>query len=566
METYLKNFSKKTQENINLWLDGISQKEKKILIENIKNNPEEIEDAFSKKLSFGTAGIRAKMGLGTNRLNIYIIKGAALALANHLKKNSTVIIGYDNRHNSKIFAKEAAKVLAYHKINVFIFKTLTPTPLVSFGCRFKKCAAAIMITASHNTKEYNGFKVYAEDGSQIVSPQDQEIIAEFNKIQDLFSIKTSSINDPLIHWVQEEIENEYLKILSSIFSKEKKDLKILYTPLHGTGITILPKALKQSGFTDLSLVQNQSTVDENFSYAPSPNPENKEALELGIKELLQKKYDIFIATDPDADRLAATVLYKNIPYIFNGNQIACILAFYILKNRPPSKNGAFIKSIVTTELFRKIVLSYKQTCFDVLTGFKYIAEKIRNFEKEKSYEFIFGAEESLGFLYKSFVRDKDSIISSLLLLEAAFHAKKKSLTLVDILYDIYKKYGIYRQAVLNIVSTSSKMDSLMKFLREKSLKTFASYTIRKEEDYLKGIGKDLLKKITFKLNLPKSNVIRYFLEDGTSIVIRPSGTEPKIKIYLETFEENLPIKEGIKICDERLNALLEIIKQEFFSS
>ena len=357
------------------------------------------------------------MGIGTNRLNEYTILSATQGLANYLKKQSSnksisVFIGYDNRHNSRFFAEKTAGVLASNGIKALLFKTLCPTPIVSFGCRLKKCDAAVMITASHNPPEYNGYKVYWSDGGQVLPPHDIGIIKEVDSISDPSAIVAASLDHPLIEIVQKEIEEAYLKKVKSLesFKKENnkngKKLHVVYTPLHGTGITILPMALSTWGFTNISLVKEQCSTDENFSFAKKPNPEEKKSLELGINLLLDKKADILIATDPDADRLGVVVNHKNTPVILSGNQIGSILLEHILSSLKETgrldKNSATVKSIVTSELLSEITKGYNCCCFDVLTGFKYIGEKIKIWKEENSYKFIFGSRRIPRFFKRRF--------------------------------------------------------------------------------------------------------------------------------------------------------------------
>ncbi|KPK33029.1 MAG: hypothetical protein AMS24_02475 [Chlamydiae bacterium SM23_39] len=580
MDLDLSKFDKNTQKNILAWLNENFEPAIKKEIKNlIKKDPNYIKNAFCKKLSFGTGGAREKMGIGTNRLNKYTIRGMALGLANYIKsqktKSPSVLIGFDTRNNSKNFAEETAKVLANNKIKVYIFKTPHPTPLVSFGCRLKNCISAVMITASHNPKEYNGFKVYWKDGGQTVPPHDKNIIKEVDKIEDLSSIKTAKINDPLIKFLDQEIDKKYIKKISSLkhypqILKKGKDLKIIYSNLHGTGLPLIKTAFKDWGFSNLYIVKEQSSLDGNFPYAQSPNPEDPKTLELGIKYLLEKDADIFITTDPDADRVAVVINKNNTPVILSGNQLACLildhLCKYLTSSKKMVKNAAFIKTIVTTELFSKIVKKYKKKSFDVLTGFKYIAEKINLWKKEKTYKFIFGAEESFGYLMEDFLRDKDGISTSCVIAEMSLLAKKNNKTLLDLLYDLYKEHGIFREKLFNLSyeSDKDKMENIMNTLRKSSLKKIANYEILIVEDYLTKSKLNIkTNKKTF-LKLPYSNVLRYWLTDNTKIVIRPSGTEPKIKIYIGASEINFSnIEEGIKLCDERIDSIFKAIKVFF---
>lgn len=574
-------FEAKVQNNISTWLNGpYDEMTKNEIRKLLKNNPPALLDAFSENLSFGTGGVRAIMGIGTNRLNIYTIAVAMQGLANFLKKqknNASVLIGYDGRNNSRTFAEQCAKVLVANKIKVFIFKELRPTPLVSFGCRVKKCAAAIMITASHNPPKYNGFKIYGSDGGQIVSPQDKVLISEMEKVGSFSNVNLlTTLDNPLIEWIDKEMDELYLQQLKTLnnYPQENKTdgkkLHIVYTNLHGTGITILPQALKDWGFTNISLVEQQVPIDGNFSAASSPNPEEKEALKLGIELLLKKRADILIATDPDADRVGVVVNHKGQAIILSGNQVAALLAYHLCdtlsQQKKLPKNGALIKTIVTTELFREIAKYYKMASIDVLTGFKYIAEKINLWEQDKKLQFVFGAEESCGYLTGTFVRDKDAISISALIAEMALRAKQQGKSLIDLLYVLYAKFGIFREKLLSLSFTEGaeslqKMQKAMGKLRKNPPKLIANYAIATIEDYQAGTILDFASGKTSTLDLPKSDVLRFFLKDNSKIVIRPSGTEPKMKVYVGVMEKSFTsIDEGIAKCDARLEALASSVK------
>lgn len=539
------------------WLEGpFDAKTKAEIKQLLKENPSALSDAFFKNLSFGTGGMRGIMGVGTNRLNVYTIRMATQGLANYIKKqfkkDLKVFIGYDVRHHSREFAEEAAKVFAGNGISALVSKDICPTPLVSFACRYYKCSAAVMITASHNPPEYNGYKVYWSDGGQVVAPHDEGIMNEVSKITSPNQV----LMGDLFEEVGEEIDEAYLKALKPLQMLKdlaKVPLKIIYTNLHGTGIRLIPKALKAWGYTHLQFVEKQLPLDPNFTNAPSPNPEEEKALKMGTEQLKNDKADILIATDPDADRIG--VVANGVR--FSGNQIACLLANHIAstltakKEFPP--NAAFIKTIVTTELFKKIAESFGGKCVDVLTGFKYIGEQIGIWEASfDAYQFLFGGEESYGYLFGTFVRDKDAISSACLIAEMAALAKKQNLTLTDRLYQIYRKYGVSRESLLNLAFSDSKagmeeMKGLMRHLRSHPPTHIAKLKVSAIEDYLYGHG-----------GLPSSDVLRFWLEDGSKLVIRPSGTEPKVKIYAEVMgKAGKEIDEQIKECDERLKVLVE---------
>lgn len=564
--------AKKRIEN---WLKGPYDEETKNQIKKLlKENSEELLDDFSKTLNFGTGGIRAKLGIGTNKLNQYTIAIATQALCNYIKKqkekNPSVIIGYDNRKNSTFFAEVSAKVIAANNIKVYLFKELRPTPIISFGCRYKNCSAGIMITASHNPKDYNGYKVYWKDGSQVLPPHDVSIIEEYNKISSFENVKIlDSLKSPLIEIITDEIDNAYINSLFSIdlFGKkiEKPSIKIIYSNLHGTGITLVPKCLKKLGFEDIIIVEEQKSIDPNFTNAPKPNPEERQALEMGIKYLIKNNADIFISNDPDADRMGVVIRSNNEIRVLTGNEVACLLLDYICKSKTLTSKVSCIKSIVTTELLTRICEYYDIHMEDVLTGFKYIAEKINEWEQDGSYQFLFGAEESLGYLIETFVRDKDGISASLLIAKIADNAKKQKKTLLDLLYELYQLHGIYREKVFSVsfegIDAMEKMDELMQNLRDTPLITIGNFTVAYIDDFLKKETLDLSNNSTTLIALPSSNVLRFWLSDGSKITIRPSGTEPKLKIYIECEEVNvINLKEDIKKCDMKLDALIDAIR------
>ena len=568
------------KKRIEEWLEGPYDEETKNEIKKLlKENSQELFDSFSKTLTFGTGGIREKMGVGSNRLNKYTIAKATQALCNYIKsqdiKSPSVLIGFDNRKNSKSFAEETAKVVAANGIKALLFKELRPTPLVSFGCRYKNCTSAVMITASHNPKEYNGYKVYWKDGGQVLPPHDVAIIDEYNKIESIQEVKVlDSIQNPLIQIIEEELDNAYIKELFSmdLFKTQEKDanLKIIYSNLHGTGITLTPKCLDKLGFKDIYIVKEQEKIDPNFTNAPKPNPEERKALELGIGYLKNRNADIFIATDPDADRMGLVINHKGEEIILTGNQIACIMLDYLCKSiKITSKTGA-VKSIVTTNLFQRICEYYDIKNFDVLTGFKYIASKINQWEKDGSYEFIFGAEESLGFLIETFARDKDAVSASLLISKIAQKTKFENKTLLDLLYELYKTHGIYREKQSSLTFESAdgmnKMQKIMDSLRNHPFKTIGNLEVIFIDDYQKSITFDVINNTQTQLSFPSSNVLRFWLSDNSQIVIRPSGTEPKIKIYVSVQEVNIKdLKKDIDLCDMRLDALIETMRLQIKS-
>lgn len=526
------------QERIQSWLEGpFDPKTKEELRRLLEKDPKSLEDAFFKELSFGTGGMRGIMGIGTNRINVYTIRMATQGLANYIKKltdkSHSVFIGYDVRNHSREFAEETAKVFAGNGIRALLSKEICPTPLVSFACRHFGCTAGVMITASHNPPQYNGYKVYWSDGCQIVPPHDVEILKEVKKIKSPREVLLGKDYEE----VGSEIDDAYLKELKKLQmlpELSKVDLKVIYTNLHGTGIRMIPKALKSWGYNHVQFVEKQKPLDGNFTHATSPNPEEEKALKMGMEQLSKENGDILIATDPDADRIG--LAEKNIR--FNGNQIACLCLHHICKTlkekKKLPKNGACIKSIVTTELFRKIAERYELKCVDVLTGFKYIGEMIGNWEKgQEKQQFIFGAEESYGYLFGTFVRDKDAISSACLIAEMAAQAKKEGKSLNDVMEEIYLEYGVHRETLVNLNFPDSqegmdKMKALMKMLRNSPPKEIGGHKVKIVEDFIHGLN-----------GLPPSDVLRFWLDDKTKLVVRPSGTEPKVKIYAEAEGNNI---------------------------
>ncbi len=573
---------------IDTWLNGPYDAAAKAEIRTkLENDPQSLIDAFFTDLSFGTGGLRGLMGVGTNRLNKYTIQIATQGLANYVllqnKKNPSVFIGFDSRHHSQEFAQEAACVLAGNGIHVYLLPELRPTPYISFGCRYKKCDAGIMITASHNPKEYNGYKVYGNDGAQVVHPHDTGIMQEVAKVKTLSQVKLAPLNDPHIEIVDLALDVAYLNAIRSLqhFPKENhaqgSTLAIAYTSLHGTGITIVPQALKDWGFTNLHYVEKQVKPDGDFPTVHFPNPEYKEALQLGIQKMEEKFADILIANDPDADRIGIVAMHQGKPVILNGNETASICVDFLcevlkLQNKAP-KNGAFVTTIVTTELLKTIAKAHQFNCFEVLTGFKYIGEKIHEWElKKDSFQFIFGAEESYGYLLGTHARDKDAIIISCLIAEIALYAKRQKQTLVDRLHAIYKRNGIYREEQFSInfkpgKSGMEEMSKLMEKLRTHLPKEICGQPVIEIEDYQSRIRTHLQTKKTEPLDLPKSDVLLFRLQDQTRLVIRPSGTEPKIKIYASvSLKEFASIDKGIALCDKKLDDLIKGVQNDLAKS
>lgn len=568
------------KKRVDEWLTGRYDEQTKNQVRLLAKNPQALIDAFYTDLAFGTGGMRDLMGVGTCRLNIYTIQMATQGLSNYLHKQKKsgslcVVIGFDSRHHSEEFAWQAACVLAGNQIRVYLFTHLRPTPFISFACREKGADAAIMITASHNPKEYNGYKVYWSDGAQVVHPHDSGIVQEANAIKSLDQIKLAQRNDPFITPLSDELDSAYLDAIRPLqhFPQENKKqgklLRIIYTPLHGTGITLTPRALTDWGFTSIECVKAQSTPDGDFPTTPFPNPEYAEALALGIDLLQKNRADICIANDPDADRMGAVVLHQGKPFILNGNEIASLCTEFLCKTlieqkKMPAKS-AIVTTIVSTELIKQITTHYAQNYFEVLTGFKYIGEKIHEWESSQpSYHFLFGAEESYGYLIGTHARDKDAIVCSCLIAEIALHAKQRGKTLTDQLYSLYEKYGVFREKQSSLTFKASKEErekraQLMQTLRKEPPREIAGSKVVIIEDYLTSERHLIDSKKTEKLILPKSDVLLFRLADKSRLVIRPSGTEPKVKLYASA---HLPpsknVVAAIAECEKRLDTLLNL--------
>lgn len=553
------------KKNVEQWLiQDYDQTTKETIRKLAIEDSAELNSAFYTNLEFGTGGMRGVMGVGTNRMNAYTIGKATQGLANYINSQKidspSVLIGYDSREQSREFAEVAAKTLAGNGIKVYLFKELRPTPLVSFGCRFKKCTAAIMITASHNPPQYNGYKVYWDDGSQVLPPHDTGIIEEVTKIESLSQVHQSDFNNPLIEELLEDVDNAYVKAIEplSLYKEEIKknghQLHILYTSLHGTGITLMPRVLKDWGFTHLSFVEKQIVPDGKFTYAPSPNPEEIKALQMGMDEMAYKRADILIATDPDADRVGVVCMHNGEAVRLNGNQVACLCLDHILKRRKHlgnlPKNAAFVKTITTTELFKKICDDNNVAMFDVLTGFKYVAEKIREWESEGgTYEYLFGGEESYGYLWGTETRDKDALTAGLLIAEIALVAKLDGKTLVDVRDEISRKYGLYYEALLTLSFPETKegrdkMTHALDQLRKNPPKEINGIAVKTIDDYDIQLRLEVSSGAKSELKLAQSNVLVYWLNDGSKVMVRPSGTEPKVKFYCGVFTKSFTTPEA----------------------
>ncbi len=534
----------------NTWLndlyDQATKKEVKRLIE---ENGKPLTEAFHKDLEFGTGGLRGIMGVGSNRMNVYTIAMTTQGLANYLIKTFgdlpmiKIAIAYDSRNNSLLFSKKTAEVLSANGIKVYLFSSPRPTPELSFIVRHFKCKAGVVITASHNPKEYNGYKIYWEDGAQIISPHDQKMIQAIKAVNHFSKVKKNP-QAQLIETIGEKEDAIYFEKIASLpllpdLIKKHKDLKILYTPLHGTGIKIVPVCLKKIGFENISIVKSQEASDGNFPNAKSLNPEEIFALEEAIKQAKSENPDLILATDPDTDRMGVVTKDLNQNYkLLNGNQIACIMTYYLLSifKEKNDLNGKqyLVNTIVTTNLIQQIAKSFNVEIVRVLTGFKYIADMIK--KRENTHQFIMGAEESHGYLIDDFVRDKDAVGACCVISEIVCWAKENNKTLFGLLLEIYQKYDYYLETLIPI--TLKGIDGLhliqekMKSIRENPIKTFNEIPVVIIKDYLKKESYHLITKKKTPIDLPKSNVMQFILEDESIVSVRPSGTEPKIKFYI----------------------------------
>ena len=553
------------QENYQKWVDFAELPD--YLRQDLENMDEKTkEDAFYTNLEFGTAGMRGLIGAGTNRINIYVVRQATEGLARLIEskggneKERGVAIAYDSRHFSPEFAFESAAVLAKHGIKSYVFESLRPTPELSFAVRHLNCFAGIMVTASHNPAPFNGYKVYGEDGGQM-PPHDADALTTYIRaIENPFAVEVADVETEkasgLIEVIGEAVDVEYLKevkdvnINPALIEEFGKDMKIVYTPLHGTGEMLARRALAQAGFDSVQVVEAQATADPDFSTVKSPNPESQAAFALAEELGRQVGADVLVATDPDADRVGVEVLQKDGSYLnLSGNQIGAIMAKYILEAHKNAgtlpENAALCKSIVSTDLVTKIAESYGATMFNVLTGFKFIAEKIQEFEEKHNHTYMMGFEESFGYLIKPFVRDKDAIQAVLVVAELAAYYRSRGLTLADGIEEIYKEYGYYAEKTISVtlsgVDGAEQIKAIMAKFRNNAPKEWNATAITVVEDF-KAQTATAADGTATNLTTPPSDVLKYTLADGSWIAVRPSGTEPKIKFYIavvgETNEES----------------------------
>lgn len=546
MQFKRKDLVKESRREAKKWLDyNLEDKEKEEIYNLLKpENENNLIESFHKKLEFGTGGMRGIIGIGSNRINTYTISLATQGLCNYLinldNTKKTAVIAYDSRRFSKEFGIQAAKIFSANNIKSYIFTDLRPTPELSFAVRELNCSCGLVITASHNPKEYNGYKVYWNDGGQITAPHDKNIISEVEKISDFNQINFN-YNSELIYEIDDEIDKKYIDKIQnlSVYDNSKSNLKIIFSSLHGTGITQIPNALKAFGFKNISSVKSQELPDPEFSTVNSPNPEDLDALELGIEKLKKENGDILLATDPDSDRVGVAIFDNGKIKILNGNQLASLIVYYSLKNldiKKIDKPPYVAKTIVTTRLIDKIARDFRAKSYSTLTGFKFIAELIKNKKTEK---FIAGGEESFGYLVDDFVRDKDAIISCAYICEIANWAKDRDKSLNDILEEIYETYGLFIEKLYTIkmegIKGKNKINEIMDKYRNNPPQTIFRDRVKEVIDYNQKVKNPVINV--------KSNVIQLISEKNYSMTLRPSGTEPKIKFYFSLSGDNSDMNE-----------------------
>ncbi|WP_035445213.1 phospho-sugar mutase [Atopococcus tabaci] len=551
----------------------------------IENDEKALEDAFYKPLEFGTAGMRGVIGAGINRMNVYTVRQATEGLARFIEaqgeeaKQRGVAIAYDSRHFSPEFAMEAAKTLGAHGIKAYVFESLRPTPELSFAVRHLNAVSGIMVTASHNPPEYNGYKVYGEDGGQLPPKEADALTRYVRDVEDVLSIEAADEEElkekGLLEIIGSEVDEAYLEEMKAVtvdpelVQRMGDKVKVVYTPLHGTGKMLGERALAQAGFTQVVLVPEQAEPDADFSTVKSPNPEDPEAFEYAIRVGKEEDADILIATDPDADRLGMAVKVAEGQYeVLTGNQIAGLMLYYILSAREKTntlpKKGAVVKSIVSSEMATAIADKVDVKVFNVLTGFKFIAEKIKQFETDNSYEYLFGFEESYGYMVKPFVRDKDAIQALVLAAEMAASFKEKGDTCFDVLCDLYHEYGHFEEKTISVtlpgMEGAEKINQLMAQLREEAPNQFGDIEVKEVEDYKLSIRtKEDGTEET--IDMPSADVLKYMMQDGSWIAVRPSGTEPKIKFYIGAYDDSgVSAKEKLQAFETSLREIVKTVE------
>ncbi|HDR6040903.1 TPA: phospho-sugar mutase [Bacillus anthracis] len=551
-------------------------------LENMKQDEKKIEDSFYKNLEFGTGGMRGELGAGTNRLNVYTVRKATQGLAKFIEKlgeeakKRGVVVAYDSRHKSPEFAMEVAATLGAHGITTYVFESLRPTPVLSFAVRHLHTVSGIVLTASHNPPEYNGYKVYGEDGGQLPPKEADELISYVNAVEDELTVEVADVEqlkaDGLLHMIGQEVDDAYAAELNNVIinkemvQKVGKDLKIVFTPLHGTSNLSVRRGLAEVGFTDVTVVKEQELPDPNFSTVKSPNPEEHAAFEYAIRDGEKVGADVLIATDPDADRLGVAVRNHDGEFqVLTGNQTGALMLDYLLSQKKENgtlpENGVVLKTIVTSEIGRTIAKAYGLDTVDKLTGFKFIGEKIKQYEESGQYEFQFGYEESYGYLIRPFCRDKDAVQSVLFACEVAAYYKSQGKTLYDGLLEVFEKYGFFREDLVSLTlkgkDGAEQIQEMMATFRENPPKEVAGLTVVAVEDYKASIITSLQDGHKEEIHLPKSNVLKYQLEDGSWFCLRPSGTEPKIKFYFGVQDNSLQNSEQklLTIKEDIMNRL-----------
>ncbi len=563
--------------NVQRWLSGnYDANTKQVILDLQANNKEELQDSFYRNLEFGTGGLRGIMGVGTNRINKYTIGMATQGFSNYLLKtypneSIAVAIGHDSRNNSRFFAETTAQVFAANGIKVFLFEALRPTPELSFAIRQLKCKAGVVCTASHNPKEYNGYKAYWDDGGQLVPPHDKNVISEVEAIQSVDEVKWSG-GEHNIQLMGEAMDQDYIKMLKSLsvypeIITQQQDLKIVYTPIHGTGITLVPKVLASFGFTNVTIVDEQATPDGNFPTVKYPNPEESETMSIGLAKAKAIDADILLGTDPDADRVGVGVKnHKGEWVLMNGNQTAVLAFAYMMEARRAkgiaAPNDMVVTTIVTTEMINQVAKINEVNCYNVLTGFKWIAELVK--EKEGKENYIIGGEESFGLMIGDQIRDKDAVSAVALLCEMAAYEKSKGKTLFDKMIELYIQYGFYYENLISItkkgMNGQQEIKDMMEGYRQSPPVTIDGEAVVTLLDYELQLGKNLQTGATWKLNLPKSNVLQFITAKGSKISARPSGTEPKIKFYFSVNTE-LKNRESFdskyQMLQEKINGIIK---------
>lgn len=571
------NIDASAKENVKTWLNGQYDEDTKQAIRDMMDNPNELNESFYRNLEFGTGGLRGIMGVGTNRMNKYTVAMATQGLANYVKKcfegvgQLKAAVSHDSRNHSREFAEITAKVLAANGFKVYLFEALRPTPELSFAVRHLGCQTGVMVTASHNPKEYNGYKAYWDDGCQLVAPHDTNVIDEVLKIKGVEDVKMTG-GEANIEIIGENVDKVYLdrvaqNSLHPELIKKHHDLKIVYTPLHGTGITLIPRMLQQLGFTNVNVVKEQATPDGNFPTTPSPNPEEHAAMKMAVDLAKEIDADIVFASDPDADRVGVAVKRPDGEWmLLNGNQTMSVLIYYLLKQwketgRLTGKEF-IVKTIVTSELPADIAKRVGVKVYDVLTGFKFIGDKIRELEGKEV--FIGGGEESYGYMIGDFVRDKDAVAACSMIAEIAAWAAEQGKTFFDVLVDLYTEYGFYKEGLLSVVrkgkSGAEEIQQMMKDYRENPPKEIDGERVVCIKDYKLHESTDLVTGKKERIDLPASNVLQFFTDKGNKVTVRPSGTEPKIKFYFGV-KGTLESKADFDKVNNALDGKIEAIKR-----